>query len=117
MSLNDFIPGLVGELTRQGNRSPQNSQTESRPPSRRRGIISVVDTPNGCYTVAPVGADGGGIDVIPNLRPWESGAVFDVGDRVWIEYEGTNPIPFISSGGGGASGGSGGVTRFIRFFS
>jgi hypothetical protein len=102
MSQEQYLRGTADEAQLARRAAGREGQMASPPGAMRRGTVTA--TLGGYYTVDVMAGAGGGVAATINgVTAW--GGNFEVGDFVWLVYEGDRPVPFIM-GGGGSSGGS-----------
>lgn len=95
-----LIAGALANSTRARNEARPDTQQNPTEAPMRRGIVTAVSS--GVYTVDVVGSSGAAVRSYSGLRSW--GGSFEVGDQVWIVWEGNRPVPFLMGGGGSGSG-------------
>jgi hypothetical protein len=113
MSIVSHLLGLQDGLKATRSQAGKGSQSISRPSPWRRATILTANA--GVYSVAVAAADGGTASTIAGVQVWGS-ATFNVGDRVWLVYEGDRPVPFIMGAGGGGGAGSPVYAGTVHFF-
>lgn len=109
MSNSEYIKNLGEQLKREQTKSHPFTSGDSSTAIIRKAIISAVNTAGGVstYDVTVISASGGTADSIRGCSFWGS-ASLNIGDKVFIVYEGNRPIPYILSGASGGSGSGGG---------
>lgn len=100
-SLDNFLIGVTDKLYKEAEKAKsQTTLSEPTPSYTRQGTV-VTDNADGSYVVATHGNDEANTEkTYDGVRPWDSSATYNVGDRIQLNFNNVNPVPWIASSGG-----------------